>query len=433
MTTDENRYVLLDIEQLSDLEKDIILALGDDINNRPLAQRDIKGLKRTKELLKGKYKDDDDFFQALSLLYLKGVVDFNNHPHRKKGNDPHEWMSNFTERNFIGLLQLVLYRLKQDYEILKKPEENAYFDRDFEVDTEKNNDLVKRIEVVESKLKNCNCTGKSHKELEEFINYFAHVKTELKSNIVDPDIMNYKATIGLAELWLQVYTDRNDITKILKTVVAIFFDDILVEYTYLTSYQVGINGIQVYNYILDKRLEENFKRLDKLEEDYNEINNRTKKNLIANIEVISIFVAVITLVIGNVSFLPQISENSLLGAVSLILIINGSLITGVSTLVLVLAHVLNINSNNKVSKLKWKTALIVVCAGLLVIGIALSVVDTFCVRKEEEKQVTEENTISNDTILVMPQKIEGSISSDVIDSADVVEEENEPEATDTPE
>lgn len=423
MTTDENRYVLLDIEKLSDLEKDIILALGDDINNRSLPQRDnVKELKRTKELLKD--RNDDEFFQALSLLYLKGIVDFNNDARKNKENDPNPWMSNFTERNFIGFLQLILYRLEQNYKILKNPEANAYFDRDFESNAEKNKELVTKIEAVESKLNVITCSNKSKKELDEFIKYFDNAKTVLNSDVVAPDIMNYKATIGIAELWLQVYTDRNDITKILKTVVAIFFDDILVEYTYLTSYQVGINGIQIYNYILDKRLGENFKRLDKLEEDYNEINNRTNKNLIANIEVISIFVAVITLVIGNVSFLPQISENSLLGAVSLILIINGSLITGISTFVLVLAHVFNIESKNQGAKLKWKKVLICVCAGLLVVGIGLSVVDTFCGRNEEVYQPTEE-AISNDTILVIPQKIESNSSADVSNSVDSVEEESE--------
>lgn len=219
----------------------------------------------------------------------------------------------------------------------------------------------------------------------------------------------------------------------------------------LTERVKGISGVEVYidldrnraleeikdsidqnNQIIDK-IQTSVEQNNKIADEIERIKNDVQRNLLRNIEIITIFVAVITLIIGNVSFLPQISENSLLGAVSLVLIINGALVTGVSTLVLVLARVLNIEPEKKSEqgqadkKPRWKKALIFVCAGLLLVGIALSVVDTFCGKDERGNQVTEESNTNNDTILVMPQNVESSSPAEVSDSVDVVEEELEKE------
>lgn len=245
--------------------------------------------------------------------------------------------------------------------------------------------------------------------------------------------------IRIVELssWIRECIEKNP-DNYLEEIVGHYFDKDKVlgmKYVYLTdSINHGINGQQMYDHIYRIKLDERYKGFKALETKYDEISHKVESNLLRNIEIVSIFVAVITLIIGNVSFLPQISEKTVIGTISLILIINGSLITGVTTLVLLISKLV---SRKTILGKVGITILSVLIVLLLGGGVTLSIVDSASievkVEQEQEDDATIENAISNDTILVMPQNVESSSPAEVSYSVDVVEEElgKESEVTET--
>lgn len=406
MNTEEKGYVLLDIEQLSELEKDIIIALGDDINNRPLPRRDsIKELKRTEELLGDKSKNRRMLYQVLSLLCLKDIIRLSNY-HASEKKEPEYWLANDEKFSFIGFLKIIKYRLnKYSYLLKQRNIDSLTISKEVE-----NEEIDKILKVVDKLQKNFNQNDDydslSENERKQFEDFFKIKKKNIKklkkeqkenaNHLIREELVESKNAIELAQLWLLVYSKRDDIKVILEKVVEYYFDKSKVlesKFINLTDFNFGINGLQAYNYILDIQLDEKIRRFERLEKDYDEIKNRLNKSLITNIEIITIFVAVITLIIGNVSFLPQISQTTTLGTTSFILLINGSLLTAISALVVLIAKII-------VGKKKCKGLWIALLISLLLIGggVFTSVKDNECTEKDEPEQDEPaiEYEISND-------------------------------------
>lgn len=418
MATDEERFVLFDINELSDVEKAVILVLGDDIENKGFYSQSgntkIKYLDVTMQLINQKYKyTREEIFEGLSLMCLKDLIGMNNRASNiseEKRSTLYNTMP-YMEGYFLHFIELILSRLEQNELYLN---DTIDFSNQKFVEPSRIDRVLSELDFKTPKKLKVTIDNKLISGIQQYREQKNHRET-----------VELNCKIRLAEFFLSLcdYSEQPD--DILIIVARRYFDMRKVleveNCTYLTSYKNdGICGVQVYRYIEQMNIEnqlnqqkENIKYLkelsSKVESDFpykindlekvavnlfgkinklqklveidlpvgveeletkvNQVKNKVDSNLLRNIQIITIFIAVITLIIGNVSFLPQISQTSTVGIASFILLINGCMLAGISVLILLISKVII-----QVEKTKGLWAPFMISMLFLVVGIALFIV-----------------------------------------------------------
>lgn len=364
---DEGKYILFDIDKLSDIEKDIILAIGDDIKNKlftTIRGCKLKYLKKTKELLP---YDDNKLFESLSLLCLKDLIDI-----KTDWEELHKYIErarNEGGEEYSAFITRLYFRLEDHQDKLNMEGLNLIHGYYNENQIEEIIEKLSNIEAVELK------TGAM--ALIHNIQNFRDKKEQLLYNLHEAELY----------LLLQNFTSKPE--KILSFIINNFFDKekiLCMTYVYLTSHKnAGINGEVVYNRLYSEQLDNKLKSFKEIEQKVKSIERKIDLNLLKNIEIITIFVAVITIIIGNVSFLPQISSKTALGSVSLILIINGSLISGVTIMMILMAKITDSSIKNKCLCIILSIVIALSMGG----GITLSFFDNANIKIETESTVND--------------------------------------------
>lgn len=327
---EENNIVktLFDNE-LSEVEKDIVLVLGDDVNNLTVQKiavhnADLKAYFLTKKLLQDVCNyDDSQILLGLSSLYIKDIVRISHAPQQIKEYDI----------RYNKVEHLVVLGYKTIDELLDQIVDRIFLLNDDTYKFGTHDDIKKNI-------------------------------IALLPKIVDVESFKANEIIEVAAGYIQKKIEN------------------LVEIVFLTNNDRGLSGVKLYNHLiiesinskieclkdLGKKVEGELpKKIEELENEAKDIKNDVKSSLIRNIEIITIFIAAITLIIGNVSFIPQIKGTTIIDVARLILILNGCLLAAISTLVLLISKVITPKDN----KFKGFWIVIIIAFVLLAIGITL--------------------------------------------------------------
>lgn len=119
-------YMLFDLERTTDIEKNIILSLGDDIHNRIVLQqfdRKYKHLEKTLNILDRKFNyNSDALYIGLSLLCLKNIIGLRNNINNELENLA-VGQSNTTRYNkdkYIHFIYLIHETLVKNKDLLSK-------------------------------------------------------------------------------------------------------------------------------------------------------------------------------------------------------------------------------------------------------------------------------------------------------------------------
>lgn len=349
-------YSFYELENLSEVEKDIILVLGKN-NRREIIKfnlgSNIIKFSSIKKELKKKYTNKE-LFTGLTLLIIKQLIII--------GEDPYDILR--TESN---LLRFTSENTSMGYD-----EDTAIF-------------------LISLTLKNLEYLIKEELIQDEF--FSGHLKQVFENN-----------SNNLSDSVEDIFNDNRVMNS---------------KYIYLTYKGGGITGTQIYNDIvrdnyfsnLNKNIEREIDKNNEIQEKINELNRKLdakiketnneidkkakdtdekiNQHLSKNIEIISIFVAIITLIIGNVSFIPQISGKGVIGTVSIILVINGVILTGVSLLLLFILKILKVQTEKNICTI----ILISLTVALLVFGIGLPIADKYVFKIDVQ---TEQNTSSTE-------------------------------------
>ena len=391
MENEELKYVLFDISQLSEVEKDIILVLGDDIINPPVPhinRLNAKYMLKTKALL-DKY-DSDTLFENISLLCLKDIISLDCSTSTPNNNFNYFTPNYSSLSDLDTLLELIVVRLIANNRLLTKEAKNIFaitppFDKSM---NNTKDSLIEKLKKITKKKKHIRINGILDL-CKKYINYFNNPNDD---NLINNDRkINLNGAIQHATLILEIYQEKS-ITDALRLIVTKFYDkDIVLLYKYirLTNHKHGNNGIQVLNALRMEEIQNNYQNL--LNESI-KIKKEIDKHLIRIVEIISIFIAILTIIIGNVSFVPQISAKTTLGAVSLILIINGSLITGITVMMIFISKITNSNIKSKFLSIILSVVVFITLGG----GITLSIIENgnININQDSTNNLTIENNIN---------------------------------------
>ena len=374
-------FSLFEIENLNNIEVDILLTLSDDINNRcfyhdPTNEKN-KLLERTSLILQKKYTESE-IKEGLCLLCLKGLIELRNNII----SSPPEYLS--TTQNIFKT-----YKESELLEYVKLIETILYHNRIFIRDNWIDEFADKRVDETMLEIELDIASGifsqTQQKEILPLIRENRAQDTEEKVKIV-----SYGRRLNFLYSWISGDVEENADDLIRKTALRYLDKDKVINAKYISlsaHRNHGINGQQIADYFLrlqlDKKIND-FKLLenkipsmiDSLEEKNKALDKKVDNSLMRNIEIVSIFVAIITIIIGNVSFVPQIKSATLLEIISPILLINGSLLAGVSALVLLISKVV-VREQSKGGVAGWITfgfSIVLIAA-----GIALALVKQFIV------------------------------------------------------